>query len=146
MAAAAGLFVGPILSFLGPILDRILPDKNKQLELQNAITLAAMQQEGQALQGQLQLALGQLDINKAEAASGNAYAASWRPTIGYVCAIALAFHYLINPLMLWIVVLTHAAINPPDIQLDNSLWQLMFGMLGLGAMRSYEKVQSVKKP
>ena len=63
--------------------------------------------------------------------------AGWRPAIGWVCAAALAFNYVIRP----VAIAIHPAIVLPA--LDDSLWQLMAGMLGLGGLRTFEKVKGV---
>jgi hypothetical protein len=96
--------------------------------------------------------LKQMEVNAAEAASGSAYAAGWRPTIGYVCAAALAYQYLLAPLGLWgaswaSVIAGHdwLATMPPPPRIDDHLWELMFGLLGLGALRSFEKVRGVAR-
>ena len=95
-----------LLPFLGTILDKIFPDAQKSAEAKQK--LIEMQ-----INGELQALIGQLEINKAEAASGNTFAANWRPSVGYVCAAALAFSYLINPLLTWVAAFfPHAGIVP----------------------------------
>lgn len=124
-----------LLALIPTLLDKIFPDagqaaaaKQKLLEMQ--------------LSGELQAMVGQLEINKAEAASGSAYAAGWRPTIGYVCAAALGFTYLVNPLLIWLsAFLPDAGIVPPQIGVDEHLWELMAGMLGLAGWRSLDKIK-----
>jgi hypothetical protein len=134
----------PLLGFLQPVLDRVLPDKAKQAELQAQLSAAALAQEGAQLDATLKVALAQAEVNKAEAA-GNAYQSGWRPTIGYVCAAALAYYYVIHPLLGWGLALSHSSVAPPEMILDDHLWELMAGMLGLGGFRSYEKVKGVTK-
>ena len=86
----------------------------------------------------------QRDINKAEASNASVFVAGWRPAIGWVCALALAFQYLIRPLFVWATSIwwPHITALPG---LDESLWQLMFGMLGLGGLRSFEKTKGVAR-
>lgn len=83
--------------------------------------------------------LQQLEVNKAEAANGSAFASGWRPAIGYVCAAALALTYIVAPLVSWV-----AAAGGWDVPalptMDGALWELMFGMLGLSGLRTFEKV------
>ena len=124
-----------LLPFLGTILDKIFPDAQKSSEAKQK--LIEMQ-----INGELQAMIGQLEINKAEAASGNSFAANWRPSVGYVCAAALAFSYLINPLLTWVAAFfPHAGIVPPAIGIDDHLWELMAGMLGLAGWRSLDKIK-----
>jgi hypothetical protein len=86
----------------------------------------------------------QRDINKTEAASNSLFVSGWRPGIGWVCALALAFQYLVRPLVSWAASVWWPAM-PALPGLDDSLWQLMFGMLGMGGLRTLEKTKGVGK-
>lgn len=109
-------------------IQRIWPDKSAQEQAQLAAAVAIVQ--------------GQLDANKVEAASPSVFTSGWRPAIGWVCASALAFQYIARPLLQWAGVLTGH--NWPQLPgIDDNLWQLMLGMLGLGGLRSFEKVRGV---
>lgn len=82
----------------------------------------------------------QRGINRAEAQSPSLFVAGWRPAVGWVCALALGFQYLARPLWVWASgVWWPCAPVPPA--LDDMLWQLMFGMLGMGSLRTLEKVR-----
>ena len=116
------------ISLVETVVGRIWPDKTEQERAQLAAALALVQ--------------GQVDINKAEAASPSAFTSSWRPAIGWVCASALAIQYIARPLMAWAgIVSGHPLPTLPGI--DDNLWQLMTAMLGLGGLRSFEKVKGV---
>lgn len=96
--------------------------------------------EAAQLAAQVAIVQGQLDTNKAEAASPSAFTSGWRPAIGWVCAAALACQYIARPLLQWAGIVTgHAWPALPGI--DNNLWELMLGMLGLGGLRSLEKIK-----
>ena len=82
----------------------------------------------------------QIDVDKAEAANANMFVAGWRPAIGWICGLGLGVQFLINPLATWIAALLGHAIAFPGLDLG-TLMTLLFGMLGLGGMRTYEKVQ-----
>lgn len=84
----------------------------------------------------------QREINKAEATNASVFVAGWRPAIGWVCAMALAFQYLVRPLFAWATGIWWPHL-PALPGLDSNLWELMFGMLGLGGLRSFEKVKGV---
>jgi hypothetical protein len=84
----------------------------------------------------------QREINRTEAGSSSLFVAGWRPGIGWVCALALAFQYLVRPLAAWAAGVWWPGM-PPLPGLDDSLWQLMFGMLGLGGLRTLEKTKGV---
>lgn len=109
-------------------INKIWPDKSAAEAAQLAAAVAIVQ--------------GQLDTNKAEAASTSSFTSGWRPGIGWVCALALFFQYVGRPLLQWGGIVTgHNFPQLPGI--DDNLWQLMLGMLGLGGLRSFEKVKGV---
>lgn len=83
---------------------------------------------------------GQMEVNKAEAQNSSIFVAGWRPAIGWTCAAALAFEFVISPLAQWIGFMAGYPIPKPPTLSDN-LWELMMGMLGLGALRSLEKIK-----
>ena len=83
-----------------------------------------------------------MDVNKAEAASPNAFTSGWRPAIGWVCGLALLFQYILRPMLMWFgVIAGHQW--PPLPGIDDNLWQLMLGLLGLGGLRTFEKTKGV---
>lgn len=84
----------------------------------------------------------QADVNKTEAASTSIFVAGWRPFIGWVCGIGLLTQFLINPIATWIAALCGKTLQFPTLDLG-TLVTLLFGMLGLGAMRTFEKVNGV---
>ena len=84
----------------------------------------------------------QVDINKIEAASDNIWKSGWRPAVGWVCVLGLFYEFIVMPILPW--VLTVCGINnvPPLPKInDNSLDTLLYAMLGLGSMRTIEKVK-----
>ena len=129
-----------ILPLIGSIIDKILPDPTQAADAKLKALELAQKGELAVLDAEVKMALGQMEINKAEA-STDMFRGGWRPLIGYVFGFALAFQYILNPVFLW----TNAAFNlgviPPDIKLDSMLWELMFGMLGMGGLRTFEKIK-----
>lgn len=124
-----------LIPAIGPILDRVLgavlPDPNKRQEVIMTVL------------GQLQASdLAQMEVNKAEASSGSTFVAGWRPAIGWICAFALAYSYLFVPLFGAVMVSLGKPIPKLPV-LDQNLWELMFGMLGMGALRSWEKLKGI---
>lgn len=102
--------------------------------------------EAQLIKAQMDAAIAgvqqQIDINKIEAASGSVFVAGWRPGIGWICGAAFALHFVILPLLGWVAVLFgHDPIVVPfDMQ---TLMTVLMGMLGLGGLRTFEKVRGV---
>jgi len=90
-----------------------------------------------ATSGELAAMTAQTEINKAEASNPSVFVSGWRPAIGWVCALAMGYQYLARPLMVAFM----PALAFPG--LDDNLWQLMMGMLGLGGLRTFEKTQGV---
>jgi hypothetical protein len=117
------------------LINKIFPDPAQAADAK--LKLLELQQSGQ-----LAIMTAQTDINKTEAANSSVFVSGWRPAIGWVCALALAYQYLFKPLLTWGA--TVAGYNlPPMVGLDDNLWQLMMGMLGMGGLRTFEKVQGV---
>ena len=77
-------------------------------------------------------------VNKQEAANNSVFVAGWRPFIGWICGSALASDFMVRPLATWIATLSGHPIQYPSLDLS-TLLTLLLGMLGLGAMRSYDK-------
>ena len=85
-----------------------------------------------------------MEVNKVEAAHRTVFVAGWRPFIGWTCGSAFAMHFVLLPLLQ--VVAMYADFTPPTIAFDmESLLTVMLGMLGLGGMRTYEKMKGVAK-
>jgi hypothetical protein len=86
----------------------------------------------------------QMAVNEKEAQSSSLFVAGWRPMIGWVCALALAYQYLLVPILLWIGLVAGKPVAKPPV-LDDTLWQLMFCMLGMGGLRTFEKMKRVAR-
>ncbi|WP_298281288.1 3TM-type holin [Acidocella sp.] len=126
-------------SAIAPIVNKVLdfiPDPAQKAEAQ-------AQAQAALLSAQLQMAQGQLDVDKAEAANADVFVAGWRPFIGWVCGAALAYEYIASPFLTWGLALVHPSL-PPLPSIDSAgLSTLTFSLLGMGAMRTIEKVQGV---
>ena len=83
--------------------------------------------------------LAQIELNKVEASHRTMFVAGWRPAVGWVCAIGLAFTFLVNPVIQWFT-------GEPGPELPTDIvFELMLGMLGLGGLRTYEKLSGKTK-
>ena len=119
------------------LIQRIFPDPAQANQAK--LELLKLQQTGE-----LAVMTAQTGINQEEAKNANIFVSGWRPAIGWICAFALAYQYLVRPLGSFLA----AAFNHPVGALpglDDNLWQLMMGMLGLGSLRTYEKVTGATK-
>ena len=117
------------------LITRIFPDPAQADAAK--LELLKLQQSGDLAQ-----MTAQTDINKVEASNSSIFVSGWRPCCGWVCALALAYQYLLKPLLTWFLT-TLGYTVPPMPGLDDNLWQLLMGMLGMGGLRTFEKVQGV---
>ena len=128
-------------SLIGPvtgILDKVIEDKDQKAKL--AHELATMADK---LSHEQQLA--QIEVNKAEAASGSLFKGGWRPFIGWVCGVAFCYHFVVQPIIIFVVALVGVNIpNLPEFQM-NTLLTVLGGMLGIGSLRTYEKQKGLTK-
>ena len=114
-------------------------DPAKQAE----ITELTIQMQAQAAKAETDLVQAQADIDKQEAASTNLFVAGWRPFLGWVCGIAIAYNFLVMPLGSLILKIFHSSFDMPAVDYGE-LWTLVTAMLGLGTMRTVEKLQGAQ--
>ena len=130
-----------ITSLVGPVsglLDKFIEDKDQKAKL--AHELATMADK---LAHEQQLA--QIAVNKEDAASGSIFNGGWRPFIGWVCGIAFFYHFVGNPIIIFIIALSGATIPElPDFDMG-TLLTVLGGMLGIGGLRTYEKQKGLTK-
>ena len=89
--------------------------------------------------------LAQIEINKIEAAHRTVFVAGWRPAIGWICAGALFWNFILQPLMMWVAFLFEVDISSaPKLDIGD-LITILLGMLGLGTLRSYDKSKGTTK-
>ena len=126
--------VGPVTG----LLDKFVEDKDQKAKLAHEIATMSDTHAQQAL-------LAQLEINKAEAASGSLFKGGWRPFVGWTCGIAFAYHFVFQPLLIFIF--AYIGLETPDLpQFDvGTLLPVLGGMLGIGGLRSYEKTKGLTK-
>ena len=87
---------------------------------------------------------GQIEVNKIEAAHKSLFVAGWRPFIGWVCGVALAYAYVGQPIIEWAIAVYGLEIIPPKID-TNTLYQLVLALLGMATLRTYEKTKNVQR-
>lgn len=122
-----------VASLIGPVtglLDKFVEDKDAKNVLAHEIATLAEKQAHES-------ALGQLEVNKVEAAHKSLFVAGWRPFVGWVAGIGLAYNVIIAQILgIWFTV--------PEVD-PSLLTPVLMGMLGMGAMRSYEKSKGVQR-
>jgi hypothetical protein len=118
------------IDLAGTVINKIWPDKSEAERAQLAAAVAMVQ--------------GQLDANKAEATSSSAFVAGWRPWIGWVCGMAFAWNWIGLPVATFVLAYLGNPITLSQADMTEMMPVLM-GMLGLGALRSYEKTKGVAR-
>lgn len=128
------------IPLLGAVIDKILPDPAQAAEAKLKALDLAQKGELAALDADMRLALGQMDINKAEAAT-DLFRGGWRPATGWACVAGLVYQFLVMPILPWLLAVAGVSV-PPLPAIDNeTLMVLLTGMLGLGGLRTFEKVK-----
>lgn len=117
------------------LINKLFPDPAQAADAK--LKLLELQQSGE-----LAVMTAQTDINKEEAKNASLFVSGWRPAIGWVCALALFYQYLLKPLAMGILP-SFGFVVPALPGLDDNLWQLMMGMLGMGGLRTFEKINGV---
>jgi len=132
--ALLNALIGPVTG----LLDKFVEDKDQKAALAHEISTMADKHAQE-------LALAQVEVNKAEAASGSVWKGGWRPFVGWVCGTAFAYHFVIQPLAIFVVAAYGMEIPAlPEFDMGQLMTVLM-GMLGLGGLRSFEKYKHVAK-
>lgn len=134
------LLISSIFEIGKSIINKVWPDPAQQAQAQ--MELLKLQQTGELAQlaADLQLSLAQAEINKAEAQSVDFWRGGWRPYIGWVCGTGLAYQFVLRPLLQMCLDLASYNVLLVSLEME-TLMTLLFGMLGLGAMRTFEKTK-----
>lgn len=113
---------------IGNVIGKVFEGKDKALTHQEIMTELAMRPE-----------IAQTEINKLEAQHRSIFVAGWRPFIGWICGCGLAFVFIVNPIVQWLT-----SRPGPDMP-TAALMSLVTSLLGLGLMRTAEKVAGAAK-
>ena len=129
-----------LISLLPGLLDKILPDPGAAADAKLKVMEMAQRGELAALDADMRLALGQMEVNKVEAASDSFWKSGWRPGAGWVCVSGLAYQVLLRPILGWVALNVWGWSEPPTLEME-TLMTLLFGLLGLGGYRTFERVK-----
>jgi hypothetical protein len=124
-----------LLPALTEVLDRVVPDKA-------AAAKAKLEMESRLLEVATTQASQQAEINKIEASHASIFVSGWRPYIGWVCGMAIAWAFLLAPMLSWLLPVMGVVAAVPPLQTE-FLLELVFAMLGLGGLRTFEKLKGV---
>lgn len=134
------LGIGAIIDSVGKVASDLITTDKERIELEL---------EGKRIDQAIDLA--QMEVNKTEAQNQNLFVAGWRPAIGWVGAAAMAYQFLLYPLLVWSWTWMQAEqivpqeVKPPPMLDTEALWVILSGMLGIAGMRSFEKTRGVAR-
>ena len=119
----------PKLNVVAGIIDKVA-DKIDEFTLDKAEKAQLIQEINKA----------QIEVNKVEANSNSLFVSGWRPFVGWTCGIALCYHFVLQPFLTFVLYSFGHQIILPTFDMG-TLTTILMGMLGLGGLRSYEKVK-----
>ena len=120
------------------LLDKFIEDKDQKNALAHELATMADKMANEQV-------LAQLEINKAEASSGSLFKGGWRPAVGWICAIAFAYHFVLQPITIFVLTVVGIGIPTlPEFEMS-TLLTVLGGLLGIGGLRSYEKTKGLTK-
>jgi hypothetical protein len=125
-----------VASLVGPVtglLDKFIEDKDQKAALAHEIATMSQKYAQES-------ALAQVEVNKVEAAHSNIFVSGWRPFIGWTCGLGMFGNFITIPFSNFVLALVKVDVVIPLVPLETMMPVLM-GMLGLGAMRSFEKTR-----
>lgn len=125
--------LGVLAPILGSVLEKVLPDPQAKAKAEQEILTAVAASD-----------LAQMEVNKTEAAHSSIFVAGWRPFIGWVCGGSLAYVYIVQPVANWTLAMWYPGVITPAID-TSILMELVFAMLGIGGLRTFEKIKGVAR-
>ncbi|BAQ90426.1 Protein of unknown function (DUF3154) [uncultured Mediterranean phage uvMED] len=125
--------IDKLIKPVSQILDKFVADKDLKLKLQHELSQELHKAN-----------LAQIEVNKTEAQHRSVFVAGWRPFTGWVCASALAYHFIVEPVIIFALSFFEIQLILPTFDMGSLLTVLM-GMLGLGGLRTFEKSKGITK-
>ena len=122
-----------VIGIADKVLGKFIPDKTLRDQLRHEMNMAFHEAN-----------LAQVEVNKQEAASQSMFVAGWRPFVGWTCGVALMYHFLLLPLLHFILKASGVEVDLPEFDFSH-LSTILMGMLGLGSLRTYEKLRGVSR-
>ena len=129
-----------LANLIGPatqLLDKFIEDKDQKAALAHEISTMAERHAQE-------LAKGQIEVNKMEAASSSMFVAGWRPAVGWISALGFASNFILIPMANFALALASIDIQIPMID-TTQMMPVLMGMLGLDTLRTVEKVRKVSR-
>lgn len=147
IGAGIGAAIPSVAEIARTITERLIPDPAKRAEAEAAIQTALAAREAAVMQAITEQNAAQSSINLAEAQGNDRFSSRWRPAAAWVCVAGFAYQFVFAPVMTWTAAIIGTALAisfpvPPTLS-TGDLMPVLLGLLGLGAQRSYERVNGV---
>jgi hypothetical protein len=137
MALPWNIVAAPLMTVVSKVLD-FIPNPQERKRVQDELEREMSEIVNTSIEGQL-------ETNKIEAAASTIFVAGWRPFIGWICGMSILWTYLAQPVLTWTLAKCGVDVSSfPAPQVDN-LFELVVAMLGLGTLRTFEKVKGVSR-
>lgn len=136
------LFLGPILELGKGLINRFFPDPAQAAQAQLELLKMAQTGELAQLAAEAEIAKAQIAVNQVEAASSSLWVAGWRPFVGWVCGAAFAYKFVLAPAVAFGLTAAGYPVELPVLDFTE-MSTVLLGMLGIGALRTVEKVKGV---
>ena len=129
------------LPIIGKIIEKVIPDPVAAAAAKQAAFDSALKGELAYLDADMKLALGQMAINQEEAKDPSLFKSGWRPAVGWLCVAGFAYMTILRPVLPWLLTVAGVQV-PPLPAIDTAeIGALLFGLLGLGGMRTAERIK-----
>ncbi len=128
-----------LITPLSQLLDKLIPDPDARAKAQAELRRAEHEADLETLRLAISADTSQNTINLQEASTPSLYVAGWRPFIGWVCGVAFAYHFIAQPLFVFVLTSTGHSLLLPRFDME-TLSPVLMGMLGLGSLRTLEKI------
>jgi hypothetical protein len=115
------------------VLDKFIPDDEQKAKAESELRESLLAWDA-----------SQNEVNKIEAGHANIFVSGWRPFVGWTCGVAFAYHYVAQPVALFILAAFGKSVAMPAFAME-SLLTVLLGLLGLGGLRTYEKHRGLTK-
>lgn len=131
-----------LIPLLGNLFDKLFPDPAAASAAKLEVMKMAQNGELAQLNAELQIATGQIGVNQVEAASPSLWVSGWRPAVGWCCAAAFAFKFILGPAAVVVMAIAGHPITLPEFDFTE-MSTILLGMLGIGSLRTIEKIRGV---
>jgi len=121
--------IDKLIKPIGDILDKFVADKDLKTKLAHELEIEI-----------ISLNKAQIEVNKAEAAHESIFIAGWRPFIGWACGISLCYHFILEPIIQYILIINGSNFETPEFDFSQ-LSTIVMAMLGMSSLRTYEKTK-----